>query len=265
MRQFNDQIFWITGASSGIGREVALQLADQGNRIVVSSRREAELQTLKNECTHPDRVLICTLDLAENTSYEAVVDRVEQQLGDTVDTLIHCGGISQRSLAIDTTAEVDRRMMEVNYFGTVALSRAILPRFIERRRGHFVVITSLMGVFSSPLRSSYCAAKHALHGYFNALRAEVEKDGVSVTMVCPGFINTDISRNALVGDGSKQGTLDEATGNGMSAQECARRIIKATRRKKSEVYIGGKELLAVYLKRFFPGWLRRIMAKSKVT
>lgn len=257
--------YWVTGASSGIGREVALQLAHRGEHVVISSRREAELEKVKSACPHPERVLIQAIDLAAPGNLTVVVDEVEQRLGSHVGWMIHIGGISQRSLAIETSETVDRRMMEVNYFGTVALTRAILPRFIERKSGHFIVITSLMGVFSSPLRSSYCAAKHALHGYFNALRAEVTHDGISVTMVCPGFIRTDISKNALVGDGSVQGTMDEATGQGMSAEECAKRIIRSIDRKKPEVYIGGKEILGVYLKRFFPGLLRRIIVKTKVT
>lgn len=257
--------YWVTGASSGIGREVALQLAHRGEYVVLSSRREAELQKVKAECPYPDRILVQPLDLAQSTDLSNLVRQVENSLGREVEFMVHIGGISQRSLAVETTEQVDRKMMEVNYFGTVALTRALLPWFIERKRGHFVVITSLMGVFSSPLRSSYCASKHALRGYFNALRAELHPYNIHVTMVCPGFIQTDISRNALVGDGSVQGTMDEATGTGMRATDCATRIIRSVDRQKAEVYIGGKEILGVYVNRFFPGLLRRIIVKTKVT
>lgn len=257
--------YWVTGASSGIGREVALQLAHRGEYVVLSSRREAELQKVKAECPYPDRILVQPLDLAQSTDLSNLVRQVENSLGREVEFMVHIGGISQRSLAVETTEQVDRKMMEVNYFGTVALTRALLPWFIERKRGHFVVITSLMGVFSSPLRSSYCASKHALRGYFNALRAELHPYNIHVTMVCPGFIQTDISRNALVGDGSVQGTMDEATGKGMRATDCATRIIRSVDRQKAEVYIGGKEILGVYVNRFFPGLLRRIIVKTKVT
>ena len=111
--------------------------------------------------------------------------------------------------------------MEIDYFGTVALTKALLPHFNENKSGQFVVITSLMGLFSSPLRSGYCGAKHALHGFFESLRAEVYDQGISISMVCPGFIATDISLNAVVGDGSKQGTMDEKTGAGMTPLEYA--------------------------------------------
>ena len=183
----------------------------------------------------------------------------------TVDIVIHCGGISQRSLAIDTSLEVDRHVMEIDYFGTIALTKALLPHFVKRQAGQFAVVTSLMGVFSSPLRSGYCGAKHALHGFFEALRAEHYKDGIGITMVCPGFIATDISLNALVGNGSKQGTMDKKTGAGMSPLDCAKRLVKGLEKRRSEILIGRSELIAVYLKRFFPGLLRRIMRKAAVT
>ena len=155
--------------------------------------------------------------------------------------------------------------MEIDYFGTVALTKALLPHFISKKAGHFVVITSLMGVFSSPLRSGYCGAKHALHGFFESLRAEVYDSGIDITIVCPGFIATDISLNAVVGDGSKQGTMDEKTGAGMTALQCAKKLAKAVDRKKPEVYIGRTEIIAIYVKRFFPNLFRRIIRKTAVT
>lgn len=256
--------FWVTGASSGIGREIALQLAADGHHVVISARRASELESLRDGSRHPDRFTVQSLDLAKSNDAAQTVADVERKVG-PIYGMVHCGGISQRAKAIDTTAEVDRTLMEVNYFGTIALTRALLPHFLRRKTGHFVVITSLMGVFSSPMRSSYCAAKHALHGYFDALRAEVHDANIAVTLVCPGFISTDISRNALVGDGSKQGSMDEATGKGMTAAECARRILAAMNKRKPEVYIGGKEILGIYLKRYFPSILRRVIRRTKVT
>jgi short-subunit dehydrogenase len=179
--------------------------------------------------------------------------------------LVHCGGISQRSRAIDTTLEVDRRVMEVDYFGTVALTKALLPHFVARKSGRFVVVTSLMGLFSSPLRSGYCGAKHALHGFFEALRAEHHADGVRVTLVCPGFIRTDISLNAVVGDGTRQGTMDEKTGQGLSPEACAAQMVRAVERNRAVVLIGRYEILGAYLHRFFPGMLRRMIRKAAVT
>lgn len=264
-KSFENQTFWITGASSGIGKALALELSKIGVRLVLSSRRQAELEKVRGECLHPERVDVFALDLANTPSLEGAYAQAETLCKNQIDVIVHCGGISQRAPAIETSAAVDRQMMEVNYFGTVALTRSALPTMIARKSGHIVVVTSLMGIFSSPLRSSYCAAKHALHGYFNALRAETIHHNLHVTIVCPGYIQTDISRNALVGDGSKQGSMDEATGNGISAQRCALAMIGAMRKRKAQVLIGRREILAVYIHRFFPALLRKIIAKVKVT
>jgi short-subunit dehydrogenase len=154
--------------------------------------------------------------------------------------------------------------MEIDYFGTLTLTKAILPEFVKRKAGHFVVVTSLMGLFSSPLRSGYCAAKHALHGFFESLRAEHHKDNIHITMVCPGFIKTSISLNAMIGDGSKQGSMDKKTGAGITAEECAKQIIRAVNRNKHQVLIGRSEIIAAYLARFFPRLLRIIVRKTAV-
>ena len=209
-------------------------------------------------------VHVVTLDLSNSDSLPAVAQHVEEKIG-PVDVMVHCGGISQRSKAIETALDVDRRVMEIDYFGTLALTKALLPGMVKRGRGHFVVVTSLMGLFSSPLRSGYCGAKHALHGFFESLRAEHHDDGLKVTMVCPGFIRTNISLNAVVGDGSQQGTMDAKTGAGMTAEQCAERMVKAVERNKAEVLIGRYEILAAYIKRLSPALLRRIVRRAAVT
>lgn len=209
-------------------------------------------------------VHVVTLDLSNSDSLPAVAQDVQEKIG-PVDVMVHCGGISQRSKAIETALDVDRRVMEIDYFGTLALTKALLPSMVKRGRGHFVVVTSLMGLFSSPLRSGYCGAKHALHGFFESLRAEHHDDGLKVTMVCPGFIRTNISLNAVVGDGSQQGTMDAKTGAGMTAEQCAERMVKAVERNKAEVLIGRYEILAAYIKRLSPALLRRIVRRAAVT
>ena len=154
--------------------------------------------------------------------------------------------------------------MEIDYLGTVALTKAVLPHFVERKSGQFVTVTSLMGKFSSPYRSGYCGAKHALHGFFDALRMEHDKDNIKVTLICPGFVNTDVAKNALVDDGTKQNTQDTATQNGLSVNVFAKRMIKAIQKQKFEAYIGRKEVLGVYLKRFFPKFLHWYVLRSTV-
>jgi len=209
-------------------------------------------------------VLVLPLDLAKHEEMEAKVKEVKAHFG-RIDVLLNNGGISQRSLIKDTDFSVYQRLIDIDYLGTVALTKAVLPVFIEQQSGQYGVVTSLMGLFASPLRSGYCGAKHALHGFFDALRMEHEDDNIKVTMICPGFIRTNISLNALVEDGSAQETMDKSTNAGMSPQKCAAKIVAGMGREKYEVLVGGKETYAAYLKRFFPRILHRLVRKSAVT
>ena len=265
MGRWNNQIVWVTGASSGIGKACAESWARRGATVVLSARKAETLDAVATPLKDNGAdVHVVTLDLSNSDSLPAVAQHVEEKIG-PVDVMVHCGGISQRSKAIETALDVDRRVMEIDYFGTLALTKALLPGMVKRGRGHFVVVTSLMGLFSSPLRSGYCGAKHALHGFFESLRAEHHDDGLKVTMVCPGFIRTNISLNAVVGDGSQQGTMDAKTGAGMTAEQCAERMVKAVERNKAEVLIGRYEIFAAYIKRLSPALLRRIVRRAAVT
>ena len=265
MGKFADQVVWITGASSGIGEALAYAFAKEGARLVLSARRVAELERVKNSCNRREGdILVLPLDLNDYENLPEKVDKVMASFG-KIDVLINNGGISQRALIKDTEISVFKRLMDVNYLGTVALTKAVLPIFVQQQKGHFAVITSLMGKFASPLRSGYCGAKHALHGFFDALRLEHEDDQIDVTLVCPGFISTNISMSALQSDGSAQQSMDQSTAGGMSADRCAEKILSAIAKKKFEVNIGGKETLAIYVKRFFPKLLHKIVKKSAVT
>ncbi len=260
---FQNKTVWITGASSGIGEALAYELSKQGANLILSSRKKAELERVAEGCN--GRVtLIQTLDLADHSSVSDIVEDVLQKIG-KVDILVNNAGISQRALVKDALFEVDKKMIDVNLLGTIAISKAILPHFLKNKNGHYVVISSLMGKFAAPLRSSYAAAKHGLHGFFDALRAENYKENIKVTMVCPGYIRTDISKNALTASGEKQGTMDDATDKGMAPNVLAKKILNAVRRGKEEAVFGGTEILAVYLKRFFPKLLSRIVRTAKVT
>jgi short-subunit dehydrogenase len=266
---FSNAVIWITGASSGIGEALAFAAAGRGAKLILSARRESELLRVKERCIaqysmRETDIFVLPLDLADSASLPSKVESALQRFG-AIDVIIHNGGISQRSLAKDTLLDVDRRVMEIDFFGTVALTKALLPSMLERKQGHFVVISSLVGKFGTPMRSGYSAAKHALHGFFDALRAEVWRENIKVTMVCPGFIKTNVSVNAVTGDGSKQGIMDDAQANGMSAEECAGRIVRAIESEKLEVYIGGRETIGVYLKRFVPNLFAKILRNAKVT
>ena len=250
--KIQDRIVWITGASSGIGEALAYTLSDRGARLILSARRIEELERVRSACIHPDRHTTTPLDLADADTLRAAAEDVRDRAG-PVDVMIHNGGISQRSLVQDTDLSVDRRIMEVNYFGAVTLTKLVLPTMLERERGHFVVVSSVVGKFGTSKRSAYAASKHALHGYFASLRAEVYDDGVRVTIVCPGFVKTNVAHNALTDDGTplseKKDAVKEA---GIPPAECARQIARAIEREKHEVTIGGWETMGVYVKRFVP-------------
>ncbi|MEQ3664676.1 MULTISPECIES: SDR family oxidoreductase [unclassified Olleya] len=260
---FKNKVVWITGASSGIGKGLVLALSKLDCQIIISSRKETDLNLIKQLCLKPENIAILPIDLANYDNMKPIVAKAISLFG-SVDLLINNGGISQRSLIIDTDISVDKKLMEIDYLGTIALSKALLPHFIKNQSGHYAVVTSLMGKFSSPYRSGYCGAKHALHGFFDAMRMEHEKDNVKVTLICPGFVNTNIAKNALIGDGSLQNSQDKATENGLSITEFSTRMLKAIKQEKFEAYIGKKEILGVYLKRFFPRLLHRFVIKSQV-
>lgn len=260
MTSIKGKTIWITGASSGIGRKLAEELRSFPCNLIVSARNEKELLQVKGDT---DRVSVLPMDLNDHSKMERLVEKAVAFYGQ-VDILVNNAGVSQRSLIRDTDFEVYKKLMDINYLGTVALSKAILPHFIANGNGYFVTVTSLMGKFGSPYRSGYCGAKHALHGFFDVLRMEHEKDHIKVTMVCPGFVQTNVAKNAFTGDGSPQSEDDEATKNGLTPTYVARKIIRAIEREKFEVYIGRKEVQGIYLKRFFPKLLHKVVLRSQV-
>ena len=172
--------------------------------------------------------------------------------------------MSQRSLIIETNFEVYQRLIEINYLGTVALTKALLPYFIKQQKGHFAVVTSVMGKYASPFRSGYAGAKHALHGFFDALRMEHQKDNISVSLLCPGFVQTNVTINALTGDGSKLGHDDPATKSGLEVKAFCKNVIKALDNKAWETYFGRKEKLGVHLKRLSQKLLHAVVIRSNV-
>ena len=261
---FTDQIVWITGASSGIGKALAIAFSQAGARVVLSARRELELEAVQKACTNLEKHYILPLDLTETDELKQKAVQVAEKVG-PVDILVNNGGITQRSLVNDTDMVVVRKIMETNYFGSIAMTQAVLPRMLERLTGRIVFISSLTGKFGTPLRSIYASSKHAIMGFADALRAEVWASGVRVTVIMPGFVRTNASRNALTGDGSLHSTLDQTTAKGMLPEKCAQGILKALEAGKEEVIISGKEQIMVYLKRFFPGLFNKIIRKIKVT
>jgi len=263
MGYFTEKVVWVTGASSGIGEELVYQLNKRDCKLIISARRESRLEEVRLQCEKPENVQVLPVDITKYELAHQLVDKAVQLFG-KVDILVNNAGVSQRSLIIDTDLKVYKQMMDINYLGTVALTKALLPYFVANKSGHFVVVSSLMGKFSSPYRSGYCGAKHALHGFFDALRMEHDPDAIDVTMVCPGFVQTDVAKNALTEDGSPQNTNDEATQKGLPVAVFCSKMIQAMEKKKFEVYIGGDEVKGIFMKRFFPKKLHRLVLKSVV-
>ena len=249
---------WVTGASAGLGEALARWAADEGADLILSARRETVLQDLRASLPRPEAHKVAPLDLADVSDLCSLAERIGP-----VDYLINNGGISQRSTALDTSMAVTRRIMEINFFGNVELARCAAPAMVRRGRGHIVTVSSVVGHIGTPLRSSYAASKHALHGYYDSLRYELARHGVKVTIVSPGYIHTDISRNAVTGDGSRQGTMDRGQASGMSPAAFAERAWRGILRGKPEVHVGGTELGGIYLKRWAPRLLDRIMLRRK--
>jgi len=259
------KVIWITGASSGIGEALAYEFNKKGAHLILSARRIEELKRVKENCTDSEEsVKILPLDLAETDGMDDKVLEALAYFGH-VDMLINNGGISQRSYAVDTQMSTVRRVMEVNFFGTVALTQALLPTFIEQKSGHIVVISSVMGKFGTKFRSTYAASKHALHGYFDSLRQEVYDHNIDVSLVCPGYVKTDVTINALTGSGEKYNKMGKGQKNAMPPDEFAKKLIPKLASRKEEIYLGGAELMGVYLKRFVPGLFNKILKRVSVT
>lgn len=256
MDTFNNKVVWITGASSGIGEAMALAFAKEGARLVLTARREDELRRVKEITGLPETsVLVLPMDVTQFDKAQGAAEQVISHFG-RIDVMVHNAGVSQRSYVNDTALDVYQKLMNVNFFSTVALTKAVLPYMIRQKSGHFIVISSVAGKIGTIMRSGYNAAKHALHGFYDSLRAEGYSDNIKVTTVCPGYIRTNISLNAMDASGSKFGKMDSNQAKGIPAEECARRILDAVKKDKKEIYIAGfKEVAAIYLKRFLPNLL----------
>lgn len=258
---FQGRRVWITGASSGIGEALAVAFHQAGAKLVLSARREDELKRVQALCGGEADTRLLPMDV---TDAKDLPEKTRLALGmfGGIDVLVLNAGITQRSITRETDESVYRRLMEVNFFAPEAMARAVLPSMLAQKSGHMIVISSIAGKFGVPLRSGYSASKFALHGFFEVLRAEEEKNGIHVTMVCPGYIRTDISLSALRGDGGKHARMDPGIEQGMPATECARQILKAVDRGKREIIVGAKsEQAMVYLKRFLPDLLARMVGR----
>lgn len=262
MKNIINSTIWITGASSGLGEALAVALSGNGNTLILSSRNVSELERVKNSCKEPEKILILPLDLANTATIEKCVKAAES-FGQKIDYLFNNGGVSQREYAENTSLNVDRQIMEINYFGNIALTKAVLPGMIARKAGHIIVTSSVAGKYGFFDRSAYAASKHALHGFYESLRLELKDRNIHITLVCPGPINTSMAKNALTGNGTALGKSDRLLSAGLPVEKAASKVIKATLLQKEEVYFGGKEILPIYIKRFLPFLFTPLMYKNR--
>jgi len=253
---FKDKTVWITGASSGIGEALALQFASQGAKIVLSARRGHELERVRDACVGRGlpvgKILVLPLDVTDFESMPAAVGAVCDAFG-RIDMLVNNAGISQRSLCVDTEMSVYRKLFEVDVLGQIALTKAVLPSMLAQGSGHIAITSSVAGKIGVPQRTGYCAAKHAVMGFYDALRAETAGSGIRVTTITPGYINTNIAVNSITGDGRTFGKTDSNIANGMDVTRCAEAIMEGFRKGVPEIAVGeGMEMKALWLKRLVP-------------
>jgi short-subunit dehydrogenase len=241
---------WITGASSGIGEALAIELFNKGATVILSARNTGKLVELKNrlDSLEQGRCHVIPCDVTRTRDIEEATTKVRQTVN-RVDLLINNAGVSQRSYALETSLQVDRDLFEVNYFGAVSITKAVLPWMISMGGGHIVVMSSMAGKYGFRMRSAYSASKHALHGFFETLRAELHDKNIRVTLICPGRVKTDISINSVTGDGKKYGIMDTGQANGVPVGKCARIIVRAIQNNRKEVFIGTAELFLLSVKR----------------
>ena len=246
---FENECWWITGASSGIGAGLARALAARGACLILSGRNVAALEAIAGECRD---ALVLPFEATDFDAIPALVERAWRWKG-RIDGLINNAGISQRSLAVDTAFSVYQRLIAVDLLAPIALTQAVLPRMVQAGGGRIVAISSVAGFVGSPLRSAYSAAKHGLVGYHDAVRAENEHLGIHVHVFAPGSVQTDVAKNALLADGSRRGVSDKAIDNGMPADEAAAAMLAAIEEGKPELILAsGFEHDIVMLRRSEP-------------
>jgi dehydrogenase/reductase SDR family protein 7B len=256
-----DKIIWITGASSGIGEALAYACAEEGAKLVISARRENELKRVAANCkTDPKNILILPLDLEHTENIEESVQKVISKFG-RIDVLVNNSGMGHRTKAVNTPTAIDRKVMEVNFFGTINLTKAVARIMQQQQSGKIVVVSSIMGKYGLPLYSTYSASKHALYGYFESLRQELHKDNIKVLIVSPGFINTDVSTKLLREDGTAYGIKSDSQEKGMSAMTCAKGILRAIKSNRDHKFVGKYEIFSVYVKQYFPNMFYKLMRK----
>ncbi|HEX2920305.1 MAG TPA: SDR family NAD(P)-dependent oxidoreductase [Bacteroidales bacterium] len=262
--RFENKIAWITGASSGIGEALVKKFIDEGAAVIASSNDPSGLDLVKQTCKRPDKLFCVPFDLSDCSSIE---DLVKNQINNhgKIDYLLNLGGISQRARIDETPLWLDRKIFEINYFGTVAFTKAVLPYMVRQRSGHILATSSISGRFGFPLRSAYSASKQAIHGFFETLYLENKKSNIRVSVIIPGRVRTAISMHALESDGKEHGKLDDGQAKGLSPEQAAEIIIKGIMKDKREILVGKGEMMLLHIRRYLPWLFFRIADRIKST
>lgn len=262
-KQFAGKVAWITGASSGIGESLVHEFVRRGAIVIASSNDADGLTRVKNECGNKSDMVHCTpFDLSDTTGIETIVEQQFKSFG-RIDFLLNIGGISQRARIDETPLWLDRKIFEINYFGTIALTKAVLPFMVTQQSGHILATSSISGRFGFPLRSAYSASKQALHGFFETLYLENKKSNIRASVIIPGRVRTSISIHALNAEGKEHGKLDDGQASGILPEQAAKIIIRGLVRNKREILVGKNELMMLHIRRWCPWLFFRIADKIK--
>lgn len=260
---FLDKVAWITGASSGIGESLVHEFVNSGATVIASSNDLPGLEKVKAECGMKSAMVHCVpFDLANTSEIDKTVEQQVNTFG-KIDYLLNIGGISQRARIDETPMWLDRKIFEINYFGTVALSKAVLPYMVKQQSGHILATSSISGRFGFPLRSAYSASKQALHGFFETLYLENKKFNIRTSVIIPGRVRTSISFHALNAQGREHGKLDEGQAKGVTPEHAAKTIVRGMLRNKREILVGKSELMMLHIRRYCPWLFFRIADKIK--
>lgn len=261
---FSNQVIWITGASSGIGEQLALQLSQLGARLILSARNGRRLNQVREKLPAlPGQVQVLPLDLEALPSLPGKAQEALSFYG-RVDILINNAALAIRDFALATTLDIDQKLMAINYFGPMVLTKQLLPHMLARGSGQLVVMSSLSGKYGVPRTAAYAASKHALHGFFETLRSEIAGRGIVISIIVPGIIKTQITAHALRGDGSSFGRIEKTFQSAYPVEKAAQKMVKAILKKKEEVFVGGSEGITLWLNRLSPWLLRRLIRSHPI-
>ena len=256
---FQGKVIWITGASSGIGEEMCYQFSDFGAKLIISARNEGKLKRVNSQLPrNPGSAKVLPIDLENLSELPGKAIEALSFYG-RIDILINNAGMAVRDFAINTSIETDQKLMNINYFGAVVLTKSLLPRFISQKSGQLVVVSSLSGKYGVPKLAAYSAPKHALHGFFESLRSELVDSGIFISILIPGIIQTEITAHAVMGQGENYGKVETAFKKAYPTEKAVKEMILAISKQKEEFYVGGMEGVTLWLNRFSPWLLRRFI------